>query len=755
MRNFIDIVCGILTEATVINPDAVDKEVDRIVSDVTARPAREWLRKRIRSEIMNNTNYLRAAMPSELEKAPDYAHDAAVRGETVYVFDHRDPRLGQFLDTIQHLKDWIGSMEMVLKEKPTNQVETENHTITAKLMSKLPKMTFDQALRAADEWFTRMGRSSKGVEALQDVKVIKRWPDGCYAVEYKSADAMKRDGNMLDNCLRVGYYWDAVASGRDRVITIRKPSHEAVVAIRIHNSPVTKDGIEYSGTVVECKGKQNRPPTSRYIPYCTSLLSELNVNGGNCSDLNAAGIHFHRGRFGDTWEIGDKIYEDPRNDVVVYRVDRHVIFRIDKFTCNAVIHGNLILLDAVPDGIDIKKFARALRGIDFALAPDSVERLRKIGLYINRGQIGTFLEVGDKISDDGKYTAIRVGKDIVVAMSGELVATFNLGKDKQIIEVRPAHAAFRNDITRILNLTKAAPSPIFEAGFMLRHEIFFDGKTYGTFDQVAVKDGDLYRLGKRPVWVVPGEDGTFLLSITKGQARALTKPFQVAPEAVRRLLAREGVSSVEDPKFFGVVKLNGRIIATKEDFLKSLKELKAAIPPNAFTLNSVREGDVDVISQVRRFLMASENNLTAKDRALIIRTINGTGGVKITLEKKEKIYGVDVGYYRIDVPVAAFNLFAPYSLTSEESRKIVEHLTKAAEHVRKSKAQIFQSVTIPHTLVDARPEITQAYRALMNEIVAANRSVVDHLKDQQRRDDLDLDLSSRFASLHALNKLKR
>jgi len=204
-----------------------------------------------------------------------------------------------------------------------------------------------------------------------------------------------------------------------------------------------------------------------------------------------------------------------------------------------------------------------------------------------------------------------------------------------------------------------------------------------------------------------------------------------------------------------VVKLNGHIIATKEDFLKSLKELKAAIPPNAFTLNSVREGDVDVISQVRRFLMASENNLTAKDRALIIRTINGTGGVKITLEKKEKIYGVDVGYYRIDVPVAAFNLFAPYSLTSEESRKIVEHLTKAAEHVRKSKAQIFQGVTIPHTLVDARPEITQAYRALMNEIVAANRSVVDQLKDQQRRDDLDLDLSSRFASLHALNKLKR
>ena len=288
-----------LTEHVVINTEAVDAWASQWMRRFSTEEARAWIYKRIRSWLLNDETLLVKLQAHDIPpNAPGFVRSAVDRGEQVYRWEPIEGDAHEVVvERLSHILDFVLSVEAMIGMVPTNPIQQEQVSQAKKIISKLSKMTIEQAEQMAEQWAKLAGAGLKKGQKKEGVIVLHTWENGMYAVRYTDQKVMQRDGHDLQNCLRQGTYWSQVTNGTQWVVSIRKPNDEAVVGMRW--------SIPEPFAVLECKGKQNLPVGREYVPYVIDLLKAMRVSGNNNPDLRAAGIEYHDGKFGTFRDIAD------------------------------------------------------------------------------------------------------------------------------------------------------------------------------------------------------------------------------------------------------------------------------------------------------------------------------------------------------------------------------------------------------------------------------------------------------------------
>ena len=138
------------------------------------------------------------------------------------------------------------------------------------------------------------------------------------------AGQLAREGNTMGHC--VGGYCEGVASGESRIFSLRDPKGQSHVTVEVEpgRAPGERPDVLTGKTfndiqgradnILQIKGKQNRAPDSRYLPYVQDFVK--GGKWGEVGDLENTGLHDfstadNPGRYVSTKEIAEKAGVSP------------------------------------------------------------------------------------------------------------------------------------------------------------------------------------------------------------------------------------------------------------------------------------------------------------------------------------------------------------------------------------------------------------------------------------------------------------
>lgn len=394
-----------LLESVVINPDQVEAYVKQLANVVRFQEGKDWMYKRVRFLILNSDDkYLRRAMDREITvNSPNYVKAAIERNEAVYAFDDINvANLNELSNEVHIVADYLNGLYQQASQQvnDSNPVAKAEKALAIKTLSKITKVTWQQAIDAADKWAqSAVKRASKLSKHGGDI--IKQWDDGYYAISFNDKETMRRDGAQLQNCLAQGMYWDQVVAGRQIVVAIRKPNDEAVVGMRF-----SVDGK----TIHECKGKNNKPITQNYVPYVVDLLRSFGTSNENY-DLKNAGIEFdaRTHSYGTFKDIATLVYD--RDGYKIWETDARGI----------VDYKNRGVADYTLAGQDISSInfeenvnpITILRLIGRGAKPHVMDNLKRQGIVIfyKDGKWGSLADIAEYIMDLEDQKIYRIAGD--------------------------------------------------------------------------------------------------------------------------------------------------------------------------------------------------------------------------------------------------------------------------------------------------------------------------------------------------------
>jgi hypothetical protein len=285
-----------LTEANVGNLDEIEGLMHQYAERVQADTAKRWFLTTVRNYIIN-TPEMHRAVETLPRLAPDWMRRAFAAGDLVQA----EPTEA-FIDHLDHIVDWLNGLA------PADP-----------LIVRIDRVSVPQAIEHADQWTRRLARAADrrpdageaGVERILQFEALS-W------VKVVSPQALDREGKLMQHC--VGSYASAVANGRTTIYSLRDDKNDPHVTVE----------IKADGNVSQVKGKQNRPPVERYVPFVKVLLNAvpgLKADPNN-RDLNGIKIYFNAqtGRFGDLSEIAGHL--DTVEGVEIWGVPGKLYFAI-------------------------------------------------------------------------------------------------------------------------------------------------------------------------------------------------------------------------------------------------------------------------------------------------------------------------------------------------------------------------------------------------------------------------------------------
>jgi hypothetical protein len=792
-----------LVEHNLVNPKAVDLFIRGLVTRCKPDAGKMWLQKKLRSLIMNDTDYLIALSPAELSVMrglPDYLTQAVERGDTVYQFAPVGDSLTAtrtLSQVMSHVIDWFNSLAVVAARKATSPIDVEDKVVAQKWLEKLPKIPVNDITAIADAWFAKMG-TRIAAEKL-GVETIHRWENGFYAVRYTDLATMQSDGRDLQNCLQNGTYWDAVKRGTNVVYGIRKPNDEAVVGIRAAMGRGDRPQLE------ECKGKNNKPVAPIYVPYVIDFLTVTGFVIKNEYDLKAAGIEVHDGKLGRFEDIAPVSYD--QDGIKIWQTKSRFVAatqggRIEGTIINQTLAA-LSMRDANGAAIDFTPDMLTLLNI-LKLPSDAWmgDHLAKQGIFYHDGRYGDARTVGKPAFAVDGYAGYQVTMSTSAQTAYSQIMVFATGKAGD--DAAPADAwepvghlvvdgknhltqvsgklfdtAMNDPLLRILNALDLPPSLDLEPTLQ-SYQIFFDQVRYGRLaalgkPDIAVGPMQLLRLGRRQVWIMRStkQHGEARFSL-KGKtliqgsqpARLFSRPYQEpawmgsaeANDAVRQLALKYKAKAVEDAELFGMVNTKAGLVADFPSFLAVAGKTQGMAyygqttdphPPQAQPL--IRAAEV----------MFADRLDAAQQKALYATLKPDDGGITASTSETDTIYDITVPHISIELASANHRMVAARAITEKAVIAAIQRDTTAAIQMARRLV-----ASHPHGFIHIKRMLSTTH--LTATLSEGNRTALEALYQQAqtlhsatdaairvRRADPDkyaTDLSSRFAAMNAFRK---
>lgn len=191
--------------------------------------------------------------------APGWLRQSFHSGNPVYEFQPN----ALMQDQIRHIGDWI--VAGLVSDAPWTQ-DCDEHGRPYKLL-KIGSL--EQATSQADK---AMLRSNAPLANLADTdgghtEVEMTFPDGAIIVRLLSPEALDDESRRMGHCIGHGSYDKALSPGVKAFFSVRTPFGKSCATLEV-------DLTTERGTLLQCKGKQNKPPLPKYMPYIQGFLKE-------------------------------------------------------------------------------------------------------------------------------------------------------------------------------------------------------------------------------------------------------------------------------------------------------------------------------------------------------------------------------------------------------------------------------------------------------------------------------------------------
>ncbi len=167
-------------------------------------------------------------------------------------------------EKVRHITDWI-------KNAQINGADWLRNTDHKNRPHKLLKLrTIDDVSAVAD---SEMRELSRRLEDLKEVEgtteVVKEWPDAGYRmVRLLTPEALRRESGMMGHCIGHGAHDEHLETGEYEYYSLRDGNNRAHATLEI---------LTHDNRLTECKGKQNTPPVTRYMPFIQEFILEKHL----------------------------------------------------------------------------------------------------------------------------------------------------------------------------------------------------------------------------------------------------------------------------------------------------------------------------------------------------------------------------------------------------------------------------------------------------------------------------------------------
>lgn len=790
MRRHMLLVEGLfLVEHNLVNPAAIDTYIHSLATRCKPDAGKTWLQKKLRSLIMNDTQYLTALSADDLSLMrglPDYITQAAERGDAIFSFEPKAgaaaSALATLIQAMNHVVDWFNALAVVAARQTQTQIAIEDKAVAEKWLEKLPKIPIGEINVIADTWFAKMG--SRIAAEKHGVETIQHWPNGFYAVRYTDLATMKSDGRDLQNCLQSGTYWDHVKKGIGAVYGIRKPNDEAVVGIR---ALLRRNGHP---SLEECKGKNNKPVAPGYVPYVVDFLTHMGFQIEDNHDLKAAGIEVHDGKLGTFESIAAVTYD--QDGIKLWQTRARFVAttpdgRIDGHLTNQRISA-IDQLDRAGDAVE--QLPSLLTVLNILQLPPVGPFLTKRGIFYHDGRYGDARTVGKHVFAVGGYTGYQVSMTTaaqeaysqIMVFVGDEAATVPVGR--LVVDANQHLTLFNGPFTGqrrqpddpagapdaiflgILNALGLPPSFELEPSLQV-YGIYFNKVKYGSLAALGTVDitvgpVHIHRLGKRPVWLMQHStkrDAMRLWLIGK-RLRHDSYPDWMgyrdsrlsAQDAIRQLALKYKVKTVDSAEDFGMVNTDMGLVADFPSFLA----VASKTPDLAYTNVYAKHGDAPLNNQ--RLFTAAQDMFPGKldhaqQQAIYTVTKPDDAGMRADISETDTIYDIQVPHITLILASAGLMLINQQVLTD---KAVIALIRKDVARAIKQAARFVSGLTYANVSVRGTPgdgANLVAYQALVNQIEVLNTATeaAIHLR-RINPDKYATDLSSRFAAMNAFRR---
>lgn len=188
--------------------------------------------------------------------APSWMRRARARGETIWMF--RPTRL--YVGAIRHVADWI--VAAIHSEAAwLSDCDARGHP---KKLAKLGSLT--QAIHQANLAMAKAAQNSKVTLLPEDTEQVMEFPDGARIIQLLTTRALDAESAAMGHCIGNGAYDGKLATQRFIYFSIRTPTGKPCVTLEIRQT---------NGKLAlhQCRGKQNRQPIDKYMPYVRAFLA--------------------------------------------------------------------------------------------------------------------------------------------------------------------------------------------------------------------------------------------------------------------------------------------------------------------------------------------------------------------------------------------------------------------------------------------------------------------------------------------------
>ena len=243
----------------IINPEAVDKYLRPIAEESPwdAGLICHWLKITLRQSILNRSE--NAVKIIDLpNNAPEWLQNKwDVTGQDFYEFK---PDI-ELTDKVRHIKDWLVSA----REHNADFLSDKDDTGRPK---RLLHLTLETAYEAADEYFRKLNDDLEVSEKNDDTKAIMELDDGYKVVKLQTQNALDYESKEMGHCIGHGSYDHK----------LKKNSGSIFYSLRDQNNNphVTFEVDTKNNALVQCKGKENKAPVSKYFPYVQDFVKQKN-----------------------------------------------------------------------------------------------------------------------------------------------------------------------------------------------------------------------------------------------------------------------------------------------------------------------------------------------------------------------------------------------------------------------------------------------------------------------------------------------
>lgn len=276
--------------------DKIHLYKDAIVRAMTL----QWMKHRLKNHLKQDTDAPFFMPVMYRDSLPDWAKFHLKQGGTVYKFnvDHIPYKLQE---KIEYIRDFLYASAESYVDKLLIKAEQTNQQPKARLdylKTSNELNTFSKAYMKSVQWHKLMELHAHKQhfeqmllqQSLSGTQKIMTMSDGLYITQLLSPEALDFETQCMGHCIGTGGYDADVLTGAVQIYSLRDKNGMPHVTFEVKN-----------GCVKQCKGKGNKAPILKYIPYIQEFVNanHFEIEG----DIKHMGLIKQDGRYYNIWDL--------------------------------------------------------------------------------------------------------------------------------------------------------------------------------------------------------------------------------------------------------------------------------------------------------------------------------------------------------------------------------------------------------------------------------------------------------------------